>query len=219
MSVDIKSTTTSDVTSVCLSEDSHPSFIEGYMLSDTSVCDGLIQFVDSPQAIITGETFKGGVVGADGKRLVDSSIKDCTQRVITGDDPTNIAYGNELQKCLLAYIKKFKYAGMVARFNASTCEAQHRPLVQKYQKGGAYHAWHTERTNKVTSHRHLVFMTYLNDVTDAGETEFLYQKLKVKPRKGLTLIWPTDWTHTHRGLPSPTQEKYIVTGWYSFTGE
>ena len=215
MSVDIKSTTASDITPVCLSEDSHPSFIEGYMLSDPSVCDGLIQFVDSPRAIITGETGKGGVVGGDGKYFVDNKTKDCTQRVMTWSDPRNIAYGNELQRCLLAYIEKFKYAGMVARFDASV----DRPSVQKYQKGGAYHAWHTERANKETSQRHLVFMTYLNDVTDAGETEFLYQKLKVKPRKGLTLIWPTDWTHTHRGLPSPTQEKYIATGWYSFTGE
>ena len=59
-------------------------------------------------------------------------------------------------------------------------------------------------------------MTYLNDVDDGGETEFYYQKLKVKPRKGLTLIWPADWTHTHRGLSSPTQEKYIITGWLNY---
>ena len=57
-------------------------------------------------------------------------------------------------------------------------------------------------------------MTYLNNVTDKGETEFLHQKLKIKPEIGKTLIWPTDFTHTHRGIPSPTQEKYIVTGWF-----
>ena len=45
-------------------------------------------------------------------------------------------------------------------------------------------------------------MTYLNTIKVGGETEFLYQKLKIKPKKGLTLIWPTDWTHTHRGLIS-----------------
>jgi len=39
----------------------------------------------------------------------------------------------------------------------------------------------------------------------------------VQPRKGLTLIWPADWTHHHRGVVSPTQEKYIITGWFSFT--
>ena len=184
------------------------------MLDDPSVCDGLIQFIDSPRAIVTGETVKGVFGGRDGKLICDKKIKDCTQRIITWDDSRNIAYGRELQGCLDAYIDKFKFAGMVARFDDSV----DRPLVQKYPKGGAYHAWHTERVDKRTSHRHLVFMTYLNDITDGGETEFLYQKLKVKPRKGLTLIWPTDWTHTHRGVPSPTQEKYIATGWYSFRG-
>ena len=63
--------------------------------------------------------------------------------------------------------------------------------------------------------RHLVFMTYLNSVDDGGETEFLHQNIKVKPKKGLTLIWPADWTHTHRGVVSPSQDKYILTGWYN----
>jgi hypothetical protein len=59
-------------------------------------------------------------------------------------------------------------------------------------------------------------MTYLNDVDEAGETEFLYQEIKFKPKKGLTLIWPADWTHTHRGIPSLSEEKYIITGWFNF---
>ena len=55
-------------------------------------------------------------------------------------------------------------------------------------------------------------MTYLNDVEDGG-TEFLNQKCEVKARKNLTLIWPADWTHTHRGVISQTKEKTIITGW------
>ncbi len=59
-------------------------------------------------------------------------------------------------------------------------------------------------------------MTYLNDVEDGGGTEFYHQNLIVKPRKGKTLIWPADWTHTHRGVTSPTQEKYVITGWFNY---
>jgi hypothetical protein len=59
-------------------------------------------------------------------------------------------------------------------------------------------------------------MTYLNDVNDQGETEFYHQNIKIKPEKGLTLIWPADWTHTHRGITSPSENKFIVTGWYNF---
>ena len=40
------------------------------------------------------------------------------------------------------------------------------------------------------------------------------QPIKIKPKKGLSVIWPADFTYTHRGIPSPTQEKYIATGWF-----
>jgi hypothetical protein len=52
--------------------------------------------------------------------------------------------------------------------------------------------------------------------TLSGGTEFLHQELIVQPVKGKSLIWPVDWTHTHRGIPSPTQDKYILTGWFEF---
>lgn len=61
----------------------------------------------------------------------------------------------------------------------------------------------------------MVFMTYLNNVKDGG-TEFLNQKLKTKAEKGLTLLWPSDWTHTHRGIITESQDKYILTGWLNY---
>ena len=57
-------------------------------------------------------------------------------------------------------------------------------------------------------------MTYLNDVEEGGETIFPYQKLKVKPKKGKTILWPAYWTHAHLGNVAKTEEKYITTGWF-----
>jgi hypothetical protein len=62
-------------------------------------------------------------------------------------------------------------------------------------------------------------MTYLNTVTDEGETEFYHQKIKIRPEKGLTLIWGSDWTFLHRGIPSKSQEKFIITGWFNYTNQ
>ena len=59
----------------------------------------------------------------------------------------------------------------------------------------------------------MAWMVYLNDVEEGGETEFLYQKLKVKPSKGTILIWPGCYTHLHRGN-TPMTNKYIATGWW-----
>jgi hypothetical protein len=59
-------------------------------------------------------------------------------------------------------------------------------------------------------------MMYLNDDFDGGETEFLYQSLRVKPVKGMVLIWPAGFTHVHRGNPPLNKDKYIGTGWYTY---
>ena len=59
-------------------------------------------------------------------------------------------------------------------------------------------------------------MTYLNDIKDGGETYFSSQDLKVKPEKGLTLIWPAYWTHMHKGIPAITEHKMVTTGWLTY---
>ena len=88
--------------------------------------------------------------------------------------------------------------------------------IQKYKAGEAFFGTHCEATGILTSKRMLVFQTYLNTVTDGGETEFTSYGLKVKAEKGLTILFPSGWTHPHRGVVSPTQEKYIITGWFSY---
>ena len=90
--------------------------------------------------------------------------------------------------------------------------------IQYYKPGAGFKAWHCERGSAImpVTTRHLAWMTYLNDVDDGGGTEFFHQKLTIQAKKGLTVIWPADWTYTHRGVVSPTQEKYIITGWFNY---
>jgi hypothetical protein len=88
--------------------------------------------------------------------------------------------------------------------------------IQKYKPKQAFHGLHCERSGLNSCKRHLVFMTYLNDIKQGGETEFYYQKFKIKPEKGLTVIWSADWTFTHKGHTTIDEDKYIITGWYEF---
>ena len=62
--------------------------------------------------------------------------------------------------------------------------------------------------------RQLVYMLYLNTVTDKGGTRFPYQKITTPAIKGNLILWPAEFTHPHQGIISPTQEKYIATGWF-----
>jgi hypothetical protein len=87
---------------------------------------------------------------------------------------------------------------------------------QKTQPGQGYHAWHFENSAQAVSTRFITFMLYLNDVDEGGETEFLYLHKRVKPKAGKLLIWPGSYTHTHRGNPPLTGDKYAITGWLNF---
>jgi hypothetical protein len=58
----------------------------------------------------------------------------------------------------------------------------------------------------------------LNTVKEGGETEFLYYKKRINPIEGRLVIWPAGFTHTHRGNPPLSNDKYIITGWLEFMG-
>ena len=93
--------------------------------------------------------------------------------------------------------------------------------AQKYTAGqGGYPYWHSEvypQTGHNDSlHRILLFMFYLNDVEEGGETEFYYQNKKIKPKQGSMVIAPAYFTHTHRGCIPVSNDKYIVTSWVLF---
>lgn len=91
--------------------------------------------------------------------------------------------------------------------------------MQKTPPGGGYHIWHGEQGPKDQASRVLVYMVYLNSFEDneGGETEFLYQRTRVKPEENLMLLWPASYTHAHRGNPVLAEKyKYIVTGWFYY---
>jgi hypothetical protein len=89
--------------------------------------------------------------------------------------------------------------------------------MQKTDPGAGYHEWHFEQGKDEDAARCLVYIAYLNDINEAGETEFLYQRLRIEPKENSIIIWPAGFTHTHRGnVVHGNKSKYIVTGWFYF---
>jgi len=179
-----------------------PNFIHEQFLEDVSLCDRIIEAHKNASHKWQGKVNLG----------VDTNLKDSIDSKLDGDLLQE--YGVHLRSVVNNYIKLFPFCnehsswGIVEDIN-----------VQHYPPMGGFKVWHTERSSMKypSASRHLVFMTYLNDVTDQGGTEFAEYKLTISAEKGKTVIWPCDWTHTHRGVVSPTQEKYIVTGWFNYT--
>jgi hypothetical protein len=115
-----------------------------------------------------------------------------------------------LHQCIQRYSSKYF---VTRQLKASTKEVK----IQKTPPRGGYHFWHCENFNRETATRALAWMIYLNDIPQGeGETEFIWQKLRIQPEAGKCLLWPTQFTHTHRGNPVYSTTKYIATGWYTF---
>ena len=88
--------------------------------------------------------------------------------------------------------------------------------VQRTNAGEFYH-WHIDGGSHEFSHRQLVAIWYLNNVTGSGgETEFLYQDIAVMPEAGKLILFPPFWTHEHRGKTLQGGSKYIATTWVVF---
>lgn len=185
---------------------SETTCIGGYYISP-ELCDKMIESFESNSQIHERGTSSDYINGVH----INTNIKDSYDMAL----PPNFnihPYGEylfNLQKCLEKYVEKYSYINNNEAFSINEWYN-----IQKYNPGGGFKTWHFEETG--VGRRCLVFMTYLNNVSDGGGTEFLYQNLQVKAEKGLTLLWPAHWTHTHRGIVSSTETKYIVTGWYGF---
>lgn len=196
-------------------ETTQVDFIGAFYLDNKNICDDLITyFCQNPKKHKEGQS-RLAVPGGGSKLGIHKEIKDSLDIYIPPQDrdPAWQLYQYELNKVIEEYVKIFPKSAYSAKWGI-----REFTNLQYYKPGGGYFDWHSERLSASgqVAARNLVFMTYLNDVTDGGETEFFHQKIKVQPEKGLTLIWPADWTHYHRGVVSETQEKYIITGWLSF---
>ena len=60
------------------------------------------------------------------------------------------------------------------------------------------------------ANRYLVFLWYLNDVAEGGETRFPRLDFAVRPRVGRLLMFPPYWMYQHEGAPPLSGDKYIV---------
>jgi Rps23 Pro-64 3,4-dihydroxylase Tpa1-like proline 4-hydroxylase len=88
--------------------------------------------------------------------------------------------------------------------------------VQRYLPGEYYH-WHIDGGSHQFSQRQLVVIWYLNDVPGpGGETEFLYQDVRIRPEQGKMVLFPPFWTHEHRAVRLEAGAKYIATTWVVF---
>ena len=175
------------------------TFIKEYNFSDEDMhlCDDLIEYHKNN---IEYKNLGKSIGANEMKKSTDVTVFPASQ------NPSIMMY----RKLLFGYMREYNTAYDNPLAELTIADGFN---IQHYKPGEGYLNWHSERSVHLTHQRALTFMTYLNDVEDGGGTEFKYQGLRHNAKKGKTLIWPSDFTHTHRGQKSETQEKYITTGW------
>jgi hypothetical protein len=128
------------------------------------------------------------------------------------DQSSESMFFNGLQQCYEDYTEQFSVL-KEGKIHGTAMK------MQRTSPGGGYHVWHGEQGNGTHADRVLVYMLYLNDLGEAegGETEFLYQRTRIRPEENTMVVWPAAFTHAHRGnTVLGEQSKYIVTGWFYY---
>ena len=170
------------------------NFIAGWYI-DPSVCDSI---VEKGEANLNA--FSSGI-----KSYKDADLQEFDSNLFE-------QYFNNFWPVIENYKTLYPYC-----FQELCQWAVTRPRIQRYDAGAFYSEAHCENNGyTMLRDRHLAYMTYLNDIDEGGGTEFLHQKLVSPAKKGLTLIWPAEWTHYHRGVVANNNTKYIITGWCVF---
>ena len=183
-------------------------FIQTWHIPE-GICDAILEYYENNEKLQVP-----GFCMSDNKSELHPDAKESKDISISPKNMNQpfMDYRIEVQKCLDQFIKIYPHLDNMNKF-----DILENYNIQHYPKGGGFKLEHCERdgTFSKTIKRCLVFMTYLNDLDDGG-TKFIYQNRIVKAQKGKTVIFPSDWTHTHVGQISNTKEKTIVTGWYSY---
>ena len=184
-----------------------PNFIGSWMI-DSSLCDDIISHYEENE-----QKQKQGVTGG-GLNLKVKDRKDITlspKELNLPDNQIYKIYFESLFECYKDYNLQWPFLSeMVTHLDIGKFN------IGKYIPGQHFQKIHCERGGLASLHRLFAFMTYLNDVEEGGSTYFNHYDLDIKPKKGLTLIWPSEWTHCHKGNILKSGLKYIITGWLTF---
>ena len=186
----------------------NPNFIGSWNIEPMLICDDLISYFElNSSKQINGKIGSG--LNLDKKDSIDITIKP--KDVILPGNEAFKAYFDQLLECYKNYVEEWTFLDKISeRLEIGSFN------LQRYKTGQHFKEIHTERSSLENLHRIFAFMTYLNDVQEGGSTYFSHYDLEIQPKKGLTLIWPAEWTHAHRGNILRKGSKYIITGWINF---
>ena len=188
-----------------------PDFIGVYEKAvPHDMCQKIINYFEDNKNL----QFRGRYI-IDGELKRTPRVKDSIDMTLDLLDeiPPSAVLRNVIKFYTDQYVHKYRSTFIVSSFSA---ELEYN--LQRYKPGQGYHALHCENYGPGVN-RVLAWTLYLNTVTDGGGTYFSEYDKTIDAVEGKFVIFPAFWTHSHKGIVSNTETKYIATGWYSYEEE
>ena len=142
---------------------------------------------------------------------VISQSKSFTEICLEGKDEWFEIKKHFLFACQKHFLKFAKELG-IEKHHLSKNIVQENVHFKKYQANGLdVFKNHVDVIDTgPLSKRFLVFIMYLSDVEEGGETTIPRYNIKCKPKAGRLLMFPPFWTHPHQGEQVKKGTKYIM---------
>jgi len=154
------------------------------------------------------------------KKECNYLIKECKKRTQSAEHKdhgyvffdlegtqTFVELTNLILPILKKYVKKYPEVNLTKnKWALTNMRFKHFKPNKFFEKFHSEHSW--EHSTRI-----LNVQIYLSD-HNCG-TEFFDGKV-IKSEQGKVAIFPSYFTHTHKGQISKTKEKYIMTGWYTY---
>ena len=217
----------------------HIEIYEDVIPSD--ICKKLIEKFEEEDKI--GTTYEGTTYGSVLDKEIKDTTDLVLNRlsIFNNPDPNNRSeeakewvdnidiFYKAITKYAIRYIQRYScITNWVPMINKEDIHKTFLPdvlLMKRYEPPNQHFNWHMDHSPELPRKllenpqssksflRSMVFLFYLNDVEEGGETEFLYQDLKVKPKTGSLIVFPPYYTHAHRGKAPESGKKYIINTW------
>ena len=158
--------------------------------------------------------------GDTGEPRVDNNIRTSSNAFLPeeGNEARDILHEG-MNKALLEY--RDRLIGINPIFDGypvpgGFMTTSHREDIQvlEYESNQKYVYHQDASTQKGAKeyHRMISIITYLTDEFEGGATKFL--NAEYKPPAGSALIFPSNWSFPHAGLPVTSGKKRVAVTWY-----
>lgn len=176
-------------------------FVVIYQGLDQALCDTVIE-------LFKQDTTKWqGKIGSAGEARHEKDTKISWDLEILNEGVWRDAFQRlhpPIQACLSDYVSR---SPILQSFHLQATGYK----IQMYPQGEGRFLWHADSVGTHGSGRVVAMVLYLNDVERGGETEFFHQGLKVSPKAGCLMLFPTGWNYMHCGHTPESGDKYIIS--------